>query len=93
MSHNSLIVALASTGLFVACTGQPGNAPQPATSAAGMSGAAPERAIRRDIPITNMIQRAFAAGTRDSTGRPGGITGSCAPTTRSTRDSIRQRPG
>src|SRR5438445_777135 len=31
----------------------------------------PERPIRRDIPMTNMIQRAFAAGTRDSTGRPG----------------------
>jgi len=31
----------------------------------------PERAIRRDIPLTNMIRRAMAAGTRDSTGRPG----------------------
>jgi hypothetical protein len=31
----------------------------------------PERAVRRDIPMTNMIRRAFAAGTRDSTGRPG----------------------
>lgn len=31
----------------------------------------PERAVRRDIPITNTIRRAFAAGTRDSTGRPG----------------------
>ncbi|MFI5280686.1 MAG: M1 family metallopeptidase [Gemmatimonadales bacterium] len=29
------------------------------------------RAIRRDIPLTNMIRRAFALGTRDSTGRPG----------------------
>src|SRR4051794_9132769 len=33
--------------------------------------AAPERAIRRDIPLTNTIRRAFAAGTRDSSGRPG----------------------
>jgi len=32
---------------------------------------APGRAIRRDIPLTNTIRRAFAAGTRDSTGRPG----------------------
>ncbi len=32
---------------------------------------APERAIRRDIPLTNMIRRAMTAGTRDSTGRPG----------------------
>jgi hypothetical protein len=31
----------------------------------------PERALRRDIPLTNMIRRAYAAGTRDSTGRPG----------------------
>ncbi len=29
------------------------------------------RAIRRDVPITNAIRRAYAAGTRDSTGRPG----------------------
>jgi hypothetical protein len=34
-------------------------------------GGLPERAVRRDIPITNAIRRAFAAGTRDSTGRPG----------------------
>jgi hypothetical protein len=31
----------------------------------------PERAVRRDIPMTNMIQRAHAAGTRDSSGAPG----------------------
>ncbi|NJD11504.1 MAG: DUF3471 domain-containing protein [Gemmatimonadetes bacterium] len=31
----------------------------------------PPRPIHRTIPITDMIQRAFAAGTRDSTGRPG----------------------
>ena len=31
----------------------------------------PERAVRRDIPLTNSIRRAFAAGTRDSSGRPG----------------------
>lgn len=31
----------------------------------------PPRAVRRDIPMTNAIRRAFAAGTRDSTGRPG----------------------
>jgi hypothetical protein len=32
---------------------------------------APERSVRRDIPMTSMIRRAHAAGTRDSTGRPG----------------------
>ena len=31
----------------------------------------PERPIRRDIPLTNTIRRAMAAGTRDSSGRPG----------------------
>lgn len=31
----------------------------------------PPRAVRRDIPLTNTIRRAMAAGTRDSTGRPG----------------------
>jgi len=31
----------------------------------------PARAIRHDIPLTDMIRRAFDAGTRDSTGRPG----------------------
>jgi hypothetical protein len=29
------------------------------------------RAIRRDLPITNSIRRAFDAGTRDASGRPG----------------------
>ena len=31
----------------------------------------PERAVRRDIPMTNTIRAAHAAGTRDSSGRPG----------------------
>lgn len=31
----------------------------------------PERAVRRDIPMTNAIRRAFEAGTRDSSGTPG----------------------
>jgi hypothetical protein len=42
----------------------------PATLAA-QAAAAPQRAVRRDIPMTNAIRRAFAAGTRDSSGRPG----------------------
>ncbi len=42
-------------------------AAQPAVAAARL----PERAVRRDIPLTNAIRRAMAAGTRDSTGRPG----------------------
>jgi hypothetical protein len=31
----------------------------------------PERAVRRDMPLTNAFRRAFEAGTRDSTGAPG----------------------
>lgn len=37
---------------------------------AGQAPRWPERAVRRDIPMTNAIRRAIAAGTRDSTGRP-----------------------
>src|SRR5436190_482490 len=43
----------------------------PITLSAQTNTPAPERAIRRDIPLTNTIRRAFAAGTRDSTGSPG----------------------
>ena len=43
----------------------------PAPTARGSSAAgAPFRAVRRDIPKTDMIRRAFAAGTRDASGRP-----------------------
>jgi hypothetical protein len=54
-----LIPILAIVALPAAALAQRG-APQP-----------PERAIRRDIPITNAIRRAYESGTRDSTGRPG----------------------
>jgi hypothetical protein len=44
----------------------------PSALAAQAAGAlAPERAIRRDLPLTDAIRRAMAAGTRDSTGMPG----------------------
>jgi hypothetical protein len=33
--------------------------------------ASPPRAVRRDLPLTDMIRRALVAGTRDSTGAPG----------------------
>src|SRR5215218_10478522 len=35
------------------------------------SGALQKRAIRRNIPLTNSIQRAYRSGTRDTSGRPG----------------------
>ena len=43
----------------------------PAAAAAQAHAKYPERAVRHDVPLTGMIRRAFAAGTRDSTGRPG----------------------
>lgn len=43
----------------------------PALAAAQAAGVLPERAIRRDIPLTNAVKQAFAAGTRNTTGRPG----------------------
>ena len=42
----------------------------PAGGAAPPVSAVP-RAIRRDVPMTNAIRKAFDAGTRDMTGRPG----------------------
>jgi hypothetical protein len=35
------------------------------------SGAASKRAIRQNIPLTDSIQKAYRAGTRDTSGRPG----------------------
>ncbi len=46
-------------------------AAQTATLSAQLRSEVPDRAIRRDIPLTNAIINAFEAGTRDSTGRPG----------------------
>jgi hypothetical protein len=61
--NKALVVAMLA---LAACTAQ--TAPAPArANATGPR----ERAIRRDIPMTAMIRRAHAVGTRDSTGRPG----------------------
>jgi hypothetical protein len=43
----------------------------PATATAQAQARPPQRAVRREIPMTDMIRRAFAAGTRDSSGSPG----------------------
>jgi hypothetical protein len=39
-------------------------------AASPIAGQVPERAIRHTVPLGRSIERAFAAGTRDSTGRP-----------------------
>jgi hypothetical protein len=48
-----------------------GQEPTPHAAARGPLHPSLPRAIRRDVPMTNAIRRAFDAGTRDATGRPG----------------------
>jgi hypothetical protein len=70
MSSRKLVLSLtfSAVGVVFACS----TATQTGTPLGPLgSTAAPERTIRRDIPITNAIRRAYAAGTRDSSGRPG----------------------
>ena len=49
------------------------SAPAPAQQPAAAAVPAPTtpRAIRRDVPLTNSIRRAFTGGTRNTSGRPG----------------------
>ncbi len=56
---------------LTACTAMAVLLVVPVTAGAQAARAYPERAIRHDIPMTDMIRRAMAAGTRDSGGRPG----------------------
>jgi hypothetical protein len=56
---------------FLATATAPVSAQTASAATQATTGRIPERPVRRDIPMTRMIQRAFAAGTRDSTGRPG----------------------
>jgi len=44
---------------------------QPPSSPLSSNPAVPQRAIRRDVPLSNSIRHAYDAGTRDLTGRPG----------------------
>src|ERR1051325_3715214 len=63
-------LVLVSILVVVGCTAAMQSGRSGSATTAAMAGA-PQRANTRDIPITNAIRRAFAAGTRDSTGRPG----------------------
>jgi hypothetical protein len=60
------LLAIAAAGLVAA-------APAVFVAAQAPQGAASEvpRAIRRDVPMTDSIRRAWDAGTRDASGRPG----------------------
>src|SRR5205085_4972701 len=55
--------------LAAACTSAV-QSPAPVSGPSGSTSAV-ERSVQRTIPMTNVIRRAFAAGTRDSSGRPG----------------------
>jgi hypothetical protein len=70
MNARSLVAVIVSA-LFSLAPIQAFGQSKQSTSPSSTSAPIPERAVRRDIPMTRMIQRAFAAGTRDSTGRPG----------------------
>ncbi|CAN5828138.1 M1 family metallopeptidase [soil metagenome] len=66
----ALAVGLAALSSFIANAGlQP--AALEAQSSAGVAAPSVPRAIRRDVPLTNSIRRAYEAGTRDMTGKPG----------------------
>jgi hypothetical protein len=64
------------TAVFVCLTGcatasvRPAADSTPSTTASSAA-ALPERAVRRELRMMPQIRRAFAAGTRDSTGSPG----------------------
>jgi hypothetical protein len=62
-----LVFTLSQSSAQATATAAPATAKSQPTTASRY----PERPVRRDIPMTNTIKRAFAAGTRDSTGRPG----------------------
>ena len=62
--------ALFLLSLAAACTTNV-QSPPGGAAPSGSSGGPAERTLQRTIPMTPIIRRAFAAGTRDSSGRPG----------------------
>src|SRR3954469_7484409 len=67
MRRSSVSATLVGLAVAVTACTMATRSPAPAP----MGSRLPERAVRRDIPMTNTIRRSFAAGARDSTGRPG----------------------
>jgi hypothetical protein len=63
-------IAIASILAVAACTTALQSTPESSSTLATAAGRS-DRAIQRNIPMTPVIQRAFSAGTRDSSGRPG----------------------
>lgn len=60
-----LVISIALAALTACARPSIESAPLPGGSAV------PERAVRRDLPLTPAMRRAYAAGTRDSSGAPG----------------------
>jgi hypothetical protein len=71
VKYTALVAVALSAAITVPSVAHAQAARRTTTHSEAAVSAVPGRAIRRDIPLTDMIQRAFAAGTRDSTGRPG----------------------
>ena len=74
LRKNSLLIPLGALALSMASVGSCSQlevSKEPGTEGLQQTADEPRRAIRRDMPMTNAIRRAFAAGTRDETGRPG----------------------
>ena len=67
----AFIVPMAVLPVVVSPLAAQATATRPVDAQSTASSRAPGRSIRRDLPMTNSIRRAHAAGTRDSTGRPG----------------------
>jgi len=72
MNHRLASAMILGAGIVAlsSCAAAPAPTPAPQAGSA-MAAGFPDRAIRHDIPLTRAIRKAFAAGTRDSTGRPG----------------------
>jgi hypothetical protein len=74
LRKNLLLILLGALALPTACAGSQAQlavGEDPATEELRQTTDEPPRGIRRTMPMTSAIRRAFAAGTRDETGRPG----------------------
>lgn len=63
-------VAFTTLLAVAACSTAMQSTPESSSSSAGASSGRFDRLIQRNIPMTPVIRRAFAAGSRDSSGRP-----------------------
>ena len=66
----ALLLALVGPTVFLSVQTPPIAAQMRSSAGASSTDAVP-RAIRREVPLTNSIRRAYEAGTRTTTGRPG----------------------